>query len=165
MPIESIKGRGATRNSTPTRFNLKERLAEGDWLDTVEALDGVPKRRTTVTIEHPRTTMLGHLTGRLLLRREGYRVDTTKIVDAAVANGVIIEINASPWRAEMDWRFWRKAADRGLLTSINPDAHETAELGYVAAGVNVARKGWLTKEQVFNTRTLAEVKAYLAKRK
>ncbi len=121
--------------------------------------------RIVRAIEHPRTTMLGHLTGRLLLRREGYRVDTTKIVDAAIANGVIIEINASPWRAEMDWRFWRKAADRGLLTSINPDAHETAELGYVAAGINVARKGWLTKAQVFNTRTLAEVKAYLARRK
>ena len=57
MPIESIKGRGATRNSTPTRFNLKERLAEGDWLDTVEALDGVPKRRTTVTIEHPKSIL------------------------------------------------------------------------------------------------------------
>ncbi|HYD85449.1 MAG TPA: DNA polymerase/3'-5' exonuclease PolX [Opitutus sp.] len=116
-------------------------------------------------IEHPRTTMLGHLTGRLLLRREGYRVDTTKIIDAAIANRVIIEINASPWRAEMDWRFWRKAAERGLLCSINPDAHETADLGYVSAGVNVARKGWLTKAHVLNTRTLEEVKAYLAARK
>jgi DNA repair photolyase len=57
MPVESIKGRGATRNPTPVRFNLKERVAEGDWLDSVEALDGVPKRRTTVTIEHPKTIL------------------------------------------------------------------------------------------------------------
>ena len=55
MPVESIKGRGATRNATPTRFNLKERTVEGEWLDSVEALDGVAKRRTTVTIEHPKT--------------------------------------------------------------------------------------------------------------
>src|SRR5688572_5018573 len=57
MPVESIRGRGATRNSTPTRFNLKERAIDGDWLDTVEALDGVPKRRTTVTIEHPKSIL------------------------------------------------------------------------------------------------------------
>src|ERR1700742_2387538 len=57
MPIESIKGRGATRNQTPTRFNLKERMVEGEWLDVVEALDGVPKRRTTVTIEHPKSIL------------------------------------------------------------------------------------------------------------
>src|SRR5678815_2716171 len=55
MPIESIKGRGATRNQTPTRFNLQERLVEGEWLDSVEALDGIPKRRTSVTVEHPKS--------------------------------------------------------------------------------------------------------------
>ena len=57
MPVESIKGRGATRNPTPTRFNLKERMVEGEWLDSVEALDGLPKRRTTVTIEHPKSIL------------------------------------------------------------------------------------------------------------
>ena len=115
-------------------------------------------------IEHPRTTMLGHATGRLLLRREGYRVDLEKVVDAAIANGVIIELNASPWRLDLDWRHWRKAAARGLLCAINPDAHETEGLAHVSAGLNVARKGWLTKEQVFTTRSLAEVKMFLEKR-
>ena len=115
-------------------------------------------------IEHPRTTMLGHLTGRLLLRRESYKVDVTKVVDAAIANEVVIELNASPWRLDMDWRHWRKAAERGLMTSINPDAHETAGLSHVRAGVNAARKGWLTREQVLNTRPLAEVKRWLAAR-
>lgn len=108
-------------------------------------------------IEHPCTTMLGHLTGRLLLRREGYAVDAAKVIDAAIANGVIIELNANPWRLDMDWRLWRKAAEKGLLCSINPDAHEVADLDYVRAGVNAARKGWLTPEHVVNTRPLAEV--------
>jgi DNA polymerase (family X) len=115
-------------------------------------------------IEHPRTTMLGHVTGRLLLRREGYQVDFAKIIDAAIANGVIIELNASPWRLDMDWRHWRKAAGRGLLCAINPDAHETDGLAHVAAGINAARKGWLTREHVFNTRSLAEVSAAFAAR-
>jgi DNA polymerase (family 10) len=115
-------------------------------------------------VEHPRTTMLGHLTGRLLLRREGYKVDAAKVIDAAITNNVIIELNASPWRLDMDWRLWRRAAERGLLGSINPDAHETTGLEHVRAGVNAARKGWLGREQVFNTRTLPEVKAWLKSR-
>jgi DNA polymerase (family 10) len=112
-------------------------------------------------IEHPRTTMLGHLTGRLLLRREGYRVDATKVIDAAIANHVVIELNANPWRLDMDWRHWRKAAGRGLVCAINPDAHETAGLQDVRSGVNSARKGWLTKENILNTRTLAAVRKRL----
>jgi DNA polymerase (family 10) len=116
-------------------------------------------------IEHPRTTMLGHVTGRLLLRREGYPVDIPKILDAAVANDVVIELNASPWRLDMDWRHWRKAAERGLLCAINPDAHEIAGLGHVRAGINSARKGWLTREQVLNTRPLADMQAWLEARR
>ncbi|HVU24830.1 MAG TPA: DNA polymerase/3'-5' exonuclease PolX [Opitutus sp.] len=116
-------------------------------------------------VEHPRTTMLGHLTGRLLLRREGYRVDAGKVIDAAIAHGVIIELNASPWRLDMDWRLWRKARDRGLRCAINPDAHETDGLAHVRAGINAARKGWLTKDDALNTRPLAEVQAHFAKRR
>lgn len=116
-------------------------------------------------IEHPATTMLGHLTGRLLLRREGYAVNVARVIDAAIARGVIIELNANPQRLDMDWRHWRKAAARGLLCSINPDAHETAGLEFVRAGVLAARKGWLTKEQIFNTRPLPAVKAWLEKRR
>jgi DNA polymerase (family 10) len=115
-------------------------------------------------IEHPRTTMLGHATGRLLLRRESSRVDLDKVVDAAIAHHVVIELNASPERLELDWRHWRKAAERGLMCSINPDAHETASLGYVRAGINIARKGWLRPQDVLNTRSLAEVRAWLATR-
>jgi DNA polymerase (family 10) len=116
-------------------------------------------------IEHPAVTMLGHLTGRLLLRREGYQVDTGKVIDAALANRVIIELNANPWRLDMDWRHWHRAAERGLLCAINPDAHETDGLRHVAAGVNSARKGWLTRAQVLNTRGLAGVQQWLKERK
>jgi len=120
--------------------------------------------RIVRAIEHPRTTILGHLTGRLLLRREAYKVDVAKVIDAAIAHGVIIELNASPMRADMDWRHWRKAAERGLLCAITPDAHETTSLDYMRYGVLAARKGWLTREQVLNTRSLAEVQAYFRAR-
>ncbi|HEU5080552.1 MAG TPA: helix-hairpin-helix domain-containing protein [Opitutaceae bacterium] len=122
-------------------------------------------KRIIRALEGGRVTMLGHLTGRLLQRREGYPVNTGKIVDAAIANKVVIELNASPWRLDMDWRHWRRAAERGVLCSINPDAHETGSLTFVKTGVNAARKGWLTKEQVVNTKPLAEMKAWLAARK
>lgn len=120
--------------------------------------------RVIRAIEHPRTTMLGHATGRLLLRREGGNVNLGKIIDAAIANNVIIELNAHPMRLDLDWRHWRKAAAKGLRCSINPDAHETSGLAHVEAGVLTARKGWLTADDVFNTRPLADVKAWLASR-
>ena len=116
-------------------------------------------------IENPAITMLGHLTGRLLLRREGYRVDVAKVVDAAIANGVIVELNANPYRLDMDWRFWRRAAEKGLRTSINPDAHAPEHFAFVEAGVNIARKGWLTAENVINTLPLEAVKETLAEKR
>ncbi len=118
-------------------------------------------RRIIRAVEHPCTTMLGHLTGRLLLRREPYAVNVEKVIDAAVANHVIIEINSHPQRLDMDWRHWRKAAAKGLLTSANPDAHSVSGLAYVAAGINACRKGWLTAESVFNTWPLPRVREYL----
>jgi len=113
-------------------------------------------------VEHPSTTMLGHLTGRLLLRREPYAVNVDKVVDACIANRVVIEINAHPRRLDMDWRHWRKAAEKGLLTSINPDAHNTEGLVYVEAGVNAARKGWLEAETVVNTWDLDRIREFFS---
>jgi len=121
--------------------------------------------RIVRAIEHPRTTMLGHATGRLLLRREGYAVNLAKIIDAAIACRVVIELNASPWRLDLDWRHWRKAAGRGLLCAINPDAHETEGLAHVAAGINAARKGWLTRDDVLNTRPLSAVRRWFQERR
>lgn len=121
-------------------------------------------RRLIRAIEHPLSTMLGHMTGRLLLRREPYAVDAQKVIDAAIANGKIIEINAQPERLDMDWRLWHAAKEKGLKCSINPDAHSTSGLSLFRAGVNVARKGWLEKSDVINTYPLAQVKS-LIKRK
>jgi DNA polymerase (family 10) len=121
-------------------------------------------KRIIRALEHPRATMLAHPTGRLLLKREGYRVNLSKVIDAAIANEVIIEINANPHRLDMDWRYWRRAAEKGLMTSINPDAHSTDHFKYIESGVNVARKGWLTPKQVLNTRSLAEVGKFLARK-
>lgn len=122
-------------------------------------------KRIIRAIENPHTTMLGHMTGRLLLQREGYGVDVDKIVDAAVAHQVVIELNASPWRLDMDWRHWRKAAERGLLCSINPDAHDIEGLTHFRTGVGAARKAWLTKTNILTTRPLADVKQWLQGRK
>ena len=121
--------------------------------------------RIIKAIEQPHVTMLAHLTGRLLLEREGYAVDYDKIIDAAAANGVVIELNSNPWRLDMDWRLWRKAAEKGVLTSLNPDAHRTEQLAFYKIGVGIARKGWLQKHHVVTTKPLAEMKAWLAKRK
>ncbi len=115
-------------------------------------------------VEHSATKILGHPTGRLLLRREPYKVNLTKIIDAAIANRVIIEINANPHRLDMDWRFWRRAADRGLMCAINPDAHNTDGLNYYLAGLNIARKGWLEKEQILNCRDCEGVVRWFSSR-
>ncbi|MDD3180560.1 MAG: DNA polymerase/3'-5' exonuclease PolX [Opitutaceae bacterium] len=122
-------------------------------------------RRIVRGIEHPAATMLGHLTGRLLLEREGCDVDVDRVIDAAIANGVVMELNANPWRLDMDWRHWRKAAEKGLICCINPDAHTAAGLAHFRLGVGTARKGWLTKNSILNTRSLAEVKRWLEQRR
>lgn len=121
--------------------------------------------RVIRAVEHPATTMLGHPTGRLLLRREPYKIDLQKVIDACIANRVIIEINANPKRLDLDWRLWRRAAERGLMCAINPDAHSTAGLSYFEAGVNVARKGAIPVEQILNCRNVAGVALWFRDRK
>ena len=120
-------------------------------------------KRIIKAIENEHVDMVGHLTGRLLNKREPYEVDIAKIIDAAAANDTIIELNANPWRLDLDWRWWRRASEKGVLTSINPDAHDIEQLGFAAHGVRIARKGWLTKESVLNTRSLPEVLKWLGR--
>ncbi|WP_426059702.1 helix-hairpin-helix domain-containing protein [Hymenobacter sp. B1770] len=116
-------------------------------------------------IENPYTTMLGHPTGRLLLRRQGYPIDYKAVIDACAKNQVIIEINANPWRLDLDWRWVRYALDQGVMLSINPDAHHTDGYADMRYGVLMGRKGLLTKEMTFNTKSLDEAAAYFEKRK
>lgn len=121
-------------------------------------------QRVIRAIESPSVTMLGHPTGRLLLRREGYQIDIFKVIDAAIANRVIIEINANPQRLDMDWRFWKQAVQRGLMCSINPDAHSINNLNYFEAGVNIARKGWIKSDSLLNSRDTDGIKRWFTER-
>lgn len=111
-------------------------------------------KRIIRAVENPYVTMLGHVTGRLLCQRPAYAVNIPAVIDACAATGTIIELNASPWRLDMDWRWWKLAAEKGVKCSINPDAHSTRGLQDLFFGIRSARKGWLTREDVVNTRGL-----------
>jgi DNA polymerase (family X) len=122
-------------------------------------------QRLITAIENSYTTMLGHPTGRLLLRREGYPINHKMVIDACAANNVIIEINSNPWRLDLDWRHVQYALEKGVMLSINPDAHHTSGYDDMKYGVLVGRKGGLTKEMTFNAKSADEVEAYFNKRK
>ncbi len=122
-------------------------------------------QRLVRAIENPFTTILGHPTGRLLLRREGYPIDHERVIDACAENDVVIEINANPRRLDIDWRWVHRALERGVMLSINPDAHSIDELYYMQWGVAVARKGWLTPERCLNAKSLEEFSAWIEERK
>jgi len=122
-------------------------------------------RRIVTAMKNPYTTMLGHPTGRLLLSREGYDVDMRAIIDAAAEHDVIIELNASPYRLDIDWRHLRYVKEKGVMISINPDAHSTGGLTEISYGVGIARKGWQEKKDVLNTRAAAEVAKIFNKKK
>lgn len=121
--------------------------------------------RIVRAVKHPRVTMLGHSTGRLLLKRDGYQVDLDAVLRAAVESGCMIEINADPHRLDLDWVHCKRARAMGVMLVINPDAHSTHGLANYHFGVSVARRGWLEKQHVFNTRGAAEVAKWFAQRK
>jgi DNA polymerase (family 10) len=116
-------------------------------------------------MENKYVTMLGHLTGRLLLMRDGYPVDHAAVIEAAAATGTIIELNANPRRLDMDWRWWPLAKSKGVKCAINPDAHHTSHLQFLKFGVGTARKGWLTRHDVVNCLPLGKIEAVLAKKR
>jgi len=116
--------------------------------------------RLISTIENPYTTMLGHPTGRLLLLREGYPINHEKIIDACAANHVAIEINANPYRLDLDWRYIDYALNKGIMLCINPDAHNIEGLKDMYYGLQIARKGGLTKESCLNAFSTEELKKY-----
>ena len=121
--------------------------------------------RLIKAIENPYTTILGHPTGRLLLSRSGYPIDYKKVIDACASNEVVIEINANPLRLDLDWRWHRYAIEKGVLLSINPDAHRTEGLQDMQYGVWVAQKGGVQSKDCLNTYSLQEITAYFSKRK
>jgi DNA polymerase (family 10) len=121
--------------------------------------------RLIKAIENPYTTILGHPTGRLLLARQGYPIDHKKIIDACAANGVIIELNAHPYRLDIDWTWIPYCLEKGVKISINPDAHQKEGYHDMQYGVYSARKGMLDKKNCFNCLTLTEIEDYFIKRK
>ena len=127
-------------------------------MDLDKAMD-----RLIRAIENPYTSILGHPTGRLLLSRPGYPLNTHKILDACRANGVSIELNASPYRLDLDWRHIYSAMEKGVFVSINPDAHKIEGLNDMKYGVKVGRKGGLLKALTLNALPLNDLKAFFNK--
>ncbi len=121
--------------------------------------------RLIKAIENPYTTILGHPTGRLLLSRSGYPIDHQKVIDACAANNVIIEINANPLRLDLDWRWQQYAIEKGVLLSVNPDAHRKEGFYDMHYGTLIARKGGVSKFNCLNAMDLEQVKILFNTRK
>ena len=115
-------------------------------------------------IKNPYTRMIGHPTGRLLLKREESKIDLNELVVLAAEHNTAIEINANPRRLDLDWKFGNKAKEVGMMTSINPDAHNIDGIDLMSYGVRIARKGKYEKERVLNTKSAEEVKAFFEAR-
>lgn len=136
-----------------------------DWFDFTIAsvhsafrMDGEKMTcRVVSALKSKRIDILGHPTGRLLLAREPYNIDINEVIRAAAENKVAIEINANPRRLDLDWRFCRPAKGMGCKFVICPDAHRTGEIDEIRFGINIARKGWLTKEDIINTLNADEI--------
>jgi DNA polymerase (family X) len=121
--------------------------------------------RILKAIENPYTTILGHATGRLLLERDGYPLDFEAVLQAAARHNVSIEVNANPYRLDLDWRHIRRARELGIRISINPDAHKLAGFDDMPYGVSIARKGGLQPQECLNAFELKDFSAWLEARK
>jgi DNA polymerase (family 10) len=122
-------------------------------------------QRLLRAISDPHTTIIGHMTGRQLQRRPGYEIDVEKVLRACAKHDVVVEINAHPWRLDLDWRWHQAALDFGCMLSINPDAHSIDELDHMHWGVQMARKGGVPADRVLNAMALAEIMRYLRQKR
>ncbi len=121
--------------------------------------------RLLCAIANPFTTIIGHMTGRQLQRRPGYEIEIEKVLRACAKHDVVVEINAHPWRLDLDWRWHQAALDFGCMMSINPDAHSIRELDHMHWGVEMARKGGVSADRVLNALSLQEITRYLRQRR
>ncbi|MCP3371635.1 DNA polymerase/3'-5' exonuclease PolX [Bradyrhizobium cajani] len=122
-------------------------------------------QRLLRAISDPHTTIIGHMTGRQLQRRPGYEIDVEKVLRACAKHDVVVEINAHPWRLDLDWRWHQAALEFGCMLSINPDAHSIPELDHMHWGVEMARKGGVPAERILNAMTLPEITRYLRQKR
>ena len=129
----------------------------------------MPKKEQTErilkAIKNPYTTIIGHMTGRQLQRRPGYEIDIDRVLKACGKYGVAVEINAHPWRLDLDWRWHQTALSYDCLFSINPDAHSIRELDHMHWGVAMARKGGVPPERVLNAMKLPQLLRHLQRRR
>ena len=121
-------------------------------------------KRLIAAAENPYVHMLGHLSGRLLLRRDAYPINQDAVIDVCAETGTWLELNANPYRFDLDWRLWQQAKARGIKCVINSDAHRNEHAGFLRLGTGIARKGWLTAEDVINTLSLNDLRKELAKK-
>jgi DNA polymerase (family X) len=141
-------------------------------LDVVVASLHVPSgneaentRRLVRAAENKFVHLIGHPTGRLLLNREPYPVDTRAVIDACADTGTWIELNCNPLRFDMDWRLWPYAKSKGVKCVLNPDAHQNEHAGFLRLGAGIARKGWLEQTDLVNTHTLEMLWKELARKR
>jgi DNA polymerase (family X) len=116
-------------------------------------------------IANPFTTIIGHMTGRQLQRRPGYEIDVERVLRACAKHDVVVEINAHPWRLDLDWRWHQAALDFGCMMSINPDAHSIRELDHMHWGVQMARKGGVPPDRVLNAMSLPDITRYFRQKR
>jgi DNA polymerase (family 10) len=145
-------------------------LAELDFVvASIHSAFNLPQTEMTERViralSNPHVTMLAHPTGRLLLRRDGYGIDLPAIIEAAAETSTWIEINAAPKRLDLDWRWWPLAKEKGVKCVINPDAHRIERLQDLWFGIGVARKGWLTKDDVVNSLPLGKIERELQRKR
>jgi DNA polymerase (family 10) len=158
-PFKVLKGVEANIRADGAIDVDDELLAELDWVvaSLHHAFDKSPTERILAAIDHPHVDCIGHLTGRKLNRRAGAEVDIEQVVARAVETRTALEINSQPDRLDMRDVHARLAGEAGVLVPVTTDAHSTAALGYRELGVAQARRAWLTKEQVLNTRPWREI--------
>jgi len=154
-----LRGIEANITAKGTIDVLDEVLAELDWVvaSLHTSLDRSPTDRVLAAIDNPHVDCIGHLTGRRISRRPGAELDLDRVVERAVSTRTAIEINSQPDRLDMRDSHARFAGEAGVLIPVNTDAHSTAALGYAELGIGQARRAWLTKEQILNTRGWAEI--------
>ncbi|MBI4387963.1 MAG: PHP domain-containing protein [Candidatus Omnitrophica bacterium] len=147
-PEKVLKNFDFIIGSVHSRFNMNEKEMT---------------KRVVRAMENPHTTMIGHVTGRLLLGRAGYGIDCSTLFETSAKTGCLIELNANPHRLDLDWRVLKELKKRKLKTSINPDAHELEGYFDIRYGIGIARKGWLEHEDVLNTLNAAQMEVFLRK--
>ena len=158
-PFSVLKGVEANIRPDGTIDVADEVLAELDWVvaSLHTAFDRSPTERILAALDHPHVDSIGHLTGRKLNKRPGADIDVEQVVARAVETGTALEINSQPDRLDMRDVHARLAGEAGVRVPITTDAHSAAALSYRELGVAQARRAWLTKEQVLNTRSWREI--------